>query len=126
MKADLECSSLLVFFLKSILPSILKAIVQLKVNLGKGAPYTSVLTWLNLACIGYSALRKINFIVFSLPDGLLVHVIFTPTVILSYKHPQLGWGRGAVNAFFHPFLRWGMFACLFKTGAASLGRIWYY
>ena len=113
------------FFLKSILRSILKAIVQLKVNLVKGAPYSSVLTWLNLACIGYSALRKINFIVLSLPDGLFVHVRITPTVILSYKHSQLGWGRGAVNAFFHPFLRCGMFACLFKTGAASLGICYY-
>ena len=32
--------SVVFFFLKSILPSILKVTVQLKLNVGKGVPYT--------------------------------------------------------------------------------------
>ena len=65
------------FFRKSILPSILKVTVQLKLNVGKGVPCTSG-AYLVEFCWYRVSSTKSNFIVFSLPGGMLVHVRITP------------------------------------------------
>ena len=98
--------SFLSCIIKSILPSILKATVWLQVTLGKDAPYTSVLTWLNLAGIGYPPFRKSKITGFSLPDGMIVHVRITPTVIQCtlLETSPAGVGKGSFECFLPAFL----------------------
>ena len=92
--------------IKSILPSILKATVWLQVTLGKDAPYTSELTWLNLAGIGYPPFRKSKITGFSLPDGMIVHLRITPTAIQCtiLQTSPAGVGKGSFESFFPSFL----------------------